>query len=165
MKAQIADNDGYYLGKFLGDFDSSSDISLIGFSFGARVVGSALQTLASSPSAYMSADRTGRVSLVLASAGCDEGSFDYGRYAQGAKIPQYVLNIYNPSDFALHYYPFVADAFGAKAQGTTPLIGVGFANAYGRTYNLNIRPCVGREHSFTDEINCTPVNVLVDALF
>ena len=163
MKAAIADCEGASLAQFLGGIDSSNDVSLIGFSFGARVVGSALQTAATTSSRYMAPERTGRVSLVLSSAGCDAGAFDFGAYAQGAKIPSYVLNVYNPADLALHYYPFISETF-SQAQGAMPLFGNGFVNASGNTYNLNVCASLGRQHSFIEGIQSVPSNMLIDAL-
>lgn len=45
-KAFLADYSGKALGRFLAELDPNGDLALVGFSFGARVVGSALQTLA-----------------------------------------------------------------------------------------------------------------------
>ncbi|MBR5243760.1 MAG: alpha/beta hydrolase [Thermoguttaceae bacterium] len=45
-KAALADWSGKALGRFLGELDPNADLALVGFSFGARVVGSALETLA-----------------------------------------------------------------------------------------------------------------------
>ena len=162
MKGRIADAEGRRLANFIGGMNASNNVSLVGFSFGARVVGSALQCLATSPSTYMT-NRTGRVSLVLASSACDYGAFDWS-YANGAAIPAYVLNIYNPADFALRYYPFVSDT-GSQAQGVYPITGSAFTGAVGSAFNINVSSAVGKEHSFTDEIQAVPCSVLIDALF
>lgn len=162
MKGRIADAEGRRLANFIGGMNASNNVSLVGFSFGARVVGSALQCLATSPSTYMT-NRTGRVSLVLASSACDYGAFDWS-YANGAAIPAYVLNIYNPADFALRYYPFVSDT-GSQAQGVYPITGSAFTGAVGSAFNINVSGAVGKEHSFTDEIQAVPCSVLIDALF
>ncbi len=162
MKGRIADAEGRRLANFIGGMNASNNVSLVGFSFGARVVGSALQCLATSPSTYMT-NRTGRVSLVLASSACDYGAFDWS-YANGASIPAYVLNIYNPADFALRYYPFVSDT-GSQAQGVYPITGSAFTGAVGSAFNINVSGAVGKEHSFTDEIQAVPCSVLIDALF
>ena len=162
MKGRIADAEGRRLANFIGGMNASNNVSLVGFSFGARVVGSALQCLATSQSTYMT-NRTGRVSLVLASSACDYGAFDWS-YANGAAIPAYVLNIYNPADFALRYYPFVSDT-GSQAQGVYPITGSAFTGAVGSAFNINVSSAVGKEHSFTDEIQAVPCSVLIDALF
>ena len=162
MKGRIADAEGRRLANFIGGMNASNNVSLVGFSFGARVVGSALQCLATSQSTYMT-NRTGRVSLVLASSACDYGAFDWS-YANGASIPAYVLNIYNPADFALRYYPFVSDT-GSQAQGVYPITGSAFTGAVGSAFNINVSGAVGKEHSFTDEIQAVPCSVLIDALF
>ena len=162
MKGRIADAEGRRLANFIGGMNASNNVSLVGFSFGARVVGSALQCLATVPSTYMT-NRTGRVSLVLASSACDYGAFDWN-YANGAAIPAYVLNIYNPADFALRYYPFISDT-GSQAQGVYPITGSAFTGAVGSAFNINVSGAVGKEHSFTDEIQAVPCSVLIDALF
>ena len=162
MKGTIADAEGRRLANFIGGMNASNNVSLVGFSFGARVVGSALQCLATAPSTYMT-NRTGRVSLVLASSACDYGAFDWN-YANGAAIPAYVLNIYNPADFALRYYPFISDT-GSQAQGVYPITGSAFTGAVGSAFNINVSGAVGKEHSFTDEIQAVPCSVLIDALF
>ena len=162
MKGRIADAEGRRLANFIGGMNASNNVSLVGFSFGARVVGSALQCLATAPSTYMT-NRTGRVSLVLASSACDYGAFDWN-YANGAAIPAYVLNIYNPADFALRYYPFISDT-GSQAQGVYPITGSAFTGAVGSAFNINVSGAVGKEHCFTDEIQAVPCSVLIDALF
>ncbi|MBQ2789055.1 MAG: alpha/beta hydrolase, partial [Thermoguttaceae bacterium] len=47
-KATLADQSGKALGRCLGGLGPNADLALVGFSFGARVVGSALETLAQS---------------------------------------------------------------------------------------------------------------------
>jgi len=182
-KTALARCSGVSLGKFIGRFNSSDDICLIGFSFGAQVVGAALQYLATHSNDYLQncpnkerntgvstsgtskSANVGKVSLTLISAACDLGAFNRGgEYASGATIPTKVLNVFNPYDFALRYYPFVSDvrseSFGVRAVSN----GV-FPNAEGRTSNFDVSGSVGREHSFTDEIGSIPCETLVDFFF
>ena len=49
---------GVELGKFIGKMSPKSDVSLIGFSFGATLTGSALETLATTQNRYIGARRT-----------------------------------------------------------------------------------------------------------
>ena len=163
MKMQLADYEGGRLAKFVGGIDGSNNVSFVGFSFGARVVGSALQAMATTPSRYMSDARTGKISLTLVSAACDYGAFDYGAYAQGSKLLSFVLNVYNPSDYALRYYPFVSET-RSSALGSSPICGRGFVNAEGRLYNMSSQSVMGREHSFCDVIKCVPRELLLESL-
>ncbi|MBQ9813598.1 MAG: hypothetical protein IJM54_09845 [Thermoguttaceae bacterium] len=163
MKMQLADYEGGRLAKFVGGIDDSNNVSFVGFSFGARVVGSALQAMATTPSRYMSDARTGKISLTLVSAACDYGAFDYGAYAQGSKLVSCVLNVYNPSDYALRYYPFVSET-RSSALGSSPICGRGFVNAEGRLYNMSSQSVMGREHSFCDVIKCVPRELLLESL-
>ena len=162
---------GVELGKFIGKMSPKSDVSLIGFSFGATLTGSALETLATTQNRYIGARRTlqegeiaGRVSLVLMSAACDLGAFlKGGVYSRGAVLPERVLNMYNPNDGALHFYPFVSGT--VQAQGVAPLTGGEFPSAYGATYNLNMSATLGKEHTFVGALSLFPSQTLAAILF
>ncbi len=162
---------GVELGKFIGKMSPKSDVSLIGFSFGATLIGAALETLATTQNRYLGARRTlqegesaGRVSLVLMSAACDLGAFlKGGAYSNGATLPEKVLNMYNPSDGALHFYPFVSGT--VQAQGVAPLTGGEFPSAYGATYNLNMSATLGKEHTFVGALSLFPSQTLAAILF
>ncbi len=162
---------GVELGKFIGKMSPKSDVSLIGFSFGATLTGSALETLATTQNRYIGARRTlqegevaGRVSLVLMSAACDLGAFlKGGVYSRGAVLPERVLNMYNPNDGALHFYPFVSGT--SQAQGVAPLTGSEFPSAYGATYNLNMNATLGKEHTFVGALSLFPSQTLATILF
>ncbi|MGN0910894.1 MAG: hypothetical protein ACI4NV_05680 [Thermoguttaceae bacterium] len=162
---------GVELGKFIGKMSPKSDVSLIGFSFGATLTGSALETLATTQNRYLGARRilqegevAGRVSLVLMSAACDLGAFlKGGVYSRGAALPERVLNMYNPNDGALHFYPFVSGT--SQAQGVAPLTGSEFPSAYGATYNLNMNATLGKEHTFVGALSLLPSQTLAAILF
>ena len=162
---------GVELGKFIGKMSPKSDVSLIGFSFGATLTGSALETLATTQNRYIGARRTfqegevaGRVSLVLMSAACDLGAFlKGGVYSRGAVLPERVLNMYNPNDGALHFYPFVSGT--SQAQGVAPLTGSEFPSASGATYNLNMNATLGKEHTFVGALSLFPSQTLATILF
>ncbi|MBQ2789123.1 MAG: alpha/beta hydrolase, partial [Thermoguttaceae bacterium] len=55
-KAATADWSGKALGRFLKNVDANADLALVGFSFGARVVGSALETLAAEEAQTLALD-------------------------------------------------------------------------------------------------------------
>ena len=162
---------GVELGKFIGKMSPKSDVSLIGFSFGATLTGSALETLATTQNRYIGARRTlqegeiaGRVSLVLMSAACDLGAFlKGGVYSRGAVLPERVLNMYNPNDGALHFYPLVSGT--SQAQGVAPLTGSEFPSASGATYNLNMNATLGKEHTFVGALSLFPSQTLATILF
>ena len=162
MKALLADSEGVAMGKFVERMNLSNKISFVGFSFGARVVGSALQYLATKSEISQSL-RSGRISLVLMSAACELGAFNYS-YAQGATLPTYVLNLYNPADQALRYYPMISET-SSQAQGVAPVAESTFPNAIGKTFNCNVNLGMGNKHSFTTEIQLVPYNILLDSIF
>jgi len=182
-KTALANCSGVSLGKFIGRFNPSDDVCLIGFSFGAQVVGSALQYIATYPNAYqqnvtgreskegfatsgkLTSKKSGSVSLMLISAACDSGVFEIGgAYSSGATIPAKVLNVFNPYDFALHYYPFVSNV-RSDSLGVHAVTSEVFPNAKGRVNNFNVSETVGRKHSFIDEISTVPTETLMNFFF
>ena len=201
-KASLADWSGKALGRFLGGLGENADLALVGFSFGARVVGSALQTLAQNGAQaaafdvefdenadfafavsgkadgsenavetsavqaavaepYLSEASEGRkIALILVAAACDLGSFEArGVYGRGAALPTDVLNVYNPSDFALKYYRHVSET-RSDAQGVAPVRAGLFPNAAGKTFNINSNPSLGKRHSFVDALGTVPTQTL-----
>ncbi|MGI6402280.1 MAG: hypothetical protein ACOX0A_09290 [Thermoguttaceae bacterium] len=181
-KQDIAYFRGVDLGNFVGRLHPDDDVAFIGFSFGAIVAGSALQTLATTANPYMTGHKRpgiamsgaqfdqleeqekGRISLLLLSAACDYDSFGkYGTFRDGANLPTRVLNVYNPVDFALKFYPAISSS--PLAVGVAPLRGHEFPNAVGSIYNLNASGVLGKTHSFQDAVSAIPSETLVNLLF
>ena len=106
------------------------------------------------------AEQKGKISLILVAGACDLGAFGRGgEYEYGGYLPSLVLNLYNPVDYALHYYPAVANR--SQALGIAPAPNEEFPNAWGNIYNINVSGALARKHSFSDAINATPYNVLI----
>ncbi len=212
MKARVAERSGRALARFLEKLDPNADLALVGFSFGARVVGSALETLATDSgrsvanaafdetddfafavsgalvaqddaddaeeetaqadvdepySSEADVEKSGnrKLALILVSAACDLGSFENrGVYGRGASLPTDVLNVYNPTDFALKYYRHVSET-RSDAQGVAPVRYGLFPNAVGKTLNLNSRPVLGSRHSFVDALGTIPTQTLGELAF
>ncbi len=156
-KAYLADYEGRKLGRLVAGLNPKTDVAFVGFSFGARLVGSALQTLATNGESGAPERRT---SLILVSAGCDLGAFGRGgAYGAGALLPTDVLNAYNPLDFALKFYPCATDT-RATALGVVPVASQNFPNAVARTTNLDLSGVLGKKHSFVDAIEYVPAERL-----
>lgn len=181
-KKDLAYYSGIKLGKFVGRLNPKDDVVFVGFSFGAVVTGSALQTLATTSNQYMTGRKrtafatsgagtetapevaSGRISLLLISAACDLGSFNQGGiFRSGAELPTRVLNVYNPTDYALKFYPLISGT--SQAVGIAPLMGNEFLNAGGATFNLNANGYLGKEHSFDDAIEYISSSTLSDMIF
>lgn len=181
-KKDLAYYSGIKLGKFVGRLNPKDDVVFVGFSFGAVVTGSALQTLATTSNQYMTGRKrtafatsgagtetapevaSGRISLLLISAACDLGSFNQGGiFRSGAELPTRVLNVYNPTDYALKFYPLISGT--SQAVGIAPLMGNEFLNAGGATFNLNANGYLGKEHSFDDAIEYISPSTLSDMIF
>ena len=179
-KKNLAYYSGVELGKLVGRLNPKDDVVFMGFSFGAVVTGAALQTLATTSNGYMTGHKkpafatsgtesekeiaSGRISLILVSAACDLGAFNQGgMFRSGALLPSRVLNVYNPNDYALKFYPLISGT--SQAVGIAPLMGNEFMNAVGETYNLNANSYLGKEHSFDDAIQFISSTTLSDMIF
>ena len=177
IKRDLTQYYGASLGRFAGRLNPRGDVVFVGFSFGAGLVGSALQTLATTANRRQTGDnepgfavsgqggstpaeQKGKISLILVAGACDLGAFGRGgEYEYGGYLPSLVLNLYNPVDYALHYYPAVANR--SQALGIAPASNEEFPNAWGNIYNINVSGALARKHSFSDAINATPYNVLI----
>ncbi|MDO5309770.1 MAG: hypothetical protein Q4G03_09840 [Planctomycetia bacterium] len=165
-KIQLANMSGANLASVVAKMNTQDDVTFVGFSFGACVVGRALENLALTARANETTDRpdvqkNGRIALLLVCAACDLGAFDYyGQYSNASTLPNCVVNLYNPIDFALHYYPWASD-LSSSALGVAPVQGQTFPNSFGRVYNINVSSVVARKHSFVDTIYLIPNDLLV----
>ena len=74
-----------------------------------------------------------------------------------------MLNVYNPTDYALKFYPLISGT--SQAVGIAPLMGNEFLNAGGATFNLNANGYLGKEHSFDDAIEYISSSTLSDMIF
>ena len=186
MKARLAERSGRGLARFLAKLEPNADLAFVGFSFGARVVGSALEKIATEhggaeldvafavsgtlvadeadaeESAESGVENGGKrkLALILVSAACDLGAFEpRGLYGRGATLPTAALNVYNPTDFALKYYRHVSET-RSDAQGSAPICPQVFPNAVGKTSNLNVNSALGKKHSFVDALGTIPARTL-----
>lgn len=157
-KAALADQDGQSLAEFLRNDKQSARTTLIGFSFGAKIIGSACNILATGePQSYRA---------IFVSAATDY--YDYapcGCYAPGASCLDLLLNLYNPDDKALRFYPLLYGHGGVDALGTVPL-GPGMVTPclQGKTMSLS-SVCCGNQHKFPAFMQCIPDQTLSEIVF
>lgn len=150
-KAQLADAYGPSLAAFLNQL-GNCPVSLVGFSFGARMIGSALncQEVEDGDSHYP---------VVLVCAATDYADFTkYGRYAKGMSRMASLLNIYNPTDKALRFYPLLYGHGGPSATGAYPLYTAYLTPQLATSATSVNTSCCGAEHSFVNAIACLPAS-------
>ncbi|MBQ2683671.1 MAG: hypothetical protein IJG02_07340 [Thermoguttaceae bacterium] len=152
-KANLADQCGFALAGFLGALPPGPPVTLIGFSFGARTVGSAMTLLAGGAiqgqvipaGAIRQGSSLFNVFLLAAASDCGDYSLQ-GKYGPGLSRVINIVNAYNPSDKALSFYTFLYPGYPTQAQGTAPIL-TPSPNLTNHTWSVNTS-MYGPEHRF-----------------
>ncbi|MDD3588565.1 MAG: hypothetical protein PHQ75_15390, partial [Thermoguttaceae bacterium] len=156
-KAALADEDGRSLAEFLRN-DHAAQTTLLGFSFGAKMIGSACNILANTEHKTYNA--------IFVSAATDYNDYaSCGAYCSGASCLNYLLNLYNPEDKALRFYPLLYGRGGAPALGTMPFTTSMLTPCLqGKAFSLS-SACCGNQHKFAAFMQCIPDQTLAEIVF
>lgn len=156
-KAWLANRDGQCLATLFSKMDKPERITLIGFSFGARMAGNALQYLVDRPTSGIEY----RMILLLAAA--DYADFScMGRYGQGIQNLKALMNVYNPRDRVLRLYPKMYGLTGPQAAGIAPLFDVSTFPEGDFSINMSY---MGPEHKFSHGLCAIPDSSLIHFIF
>jgi hypothetical protein len=110
IKAERANIEGYYVACFITRLPSETPLGFIGHSFGARVVGGALQALGTGrllgvPLAEERLSQLPLIRVAFLAAAIDGDIFLPGReYAEALSLVDQLLVLYNPLDPVLKFY-------------------------------------------------------------
>jgi hypothetical protein len=154
VKAERADADSYYLAQFIGELDHDEPLSLVGYSFGARVVSGALQlvgggSLAGRTIAAGRNDPRAALRAVLLAAAIDDDWLLPGhRYGQALTVVERLVVLVNPQDRVLRFYRFLAPGTGATALGARGLAAAELGPHRGKIEQINVGPLVGVQHGW-----------------
>lgn len=155
-KAYLADLNGFYLASFLSAINGTgSDITILGFSFGARTIGCAVELMAGGSvygrtlpeeQRYVAGDR---YHAILLAGACNYGDFSTkGQYAHGGDLISSMINVFNPADNALAFYPLLYGPAGPQAIGVAPVDPNTASAAYkDRLWSINSSG-YGAQHNF-----------------
>ncbi|MDR2116221.1 MAG: alpha/beta hydrolase [Planctomycetaceae bacterium] len=145
-KAQRADNQANHLLAFLQKLKPNSNVSLIGFSFGARLVCNTLQILADTKELN---NKLSIRSILLAGA-LDCGSLNpNGCYNQALSVTEKMLIHVNPNDEALCFYPLLVRIGGPQAIGKKGASLNGLPKEIRQKIkSVNVAQQLGTQHTF-----------------
>lgn len=115
--------ESFYLGSYLAAIAGDSPLRLIGYSFGARVVGGGLHlasggTLEGHCLPHHAQPVAPHRVVMLAAAIANDGFTNRGRYCHGLNLAEHMLLMNNHRDQALRFY-WILDASKPKALGFT----------------------------------------------
>jgi len=161
-KATRTDGEAFYLAHMIGGMPESSTVSLIGYSFGARIVTGALHMLGGGALAgnILSEDRIPgfRLRAVLLAPAVSRGWLRPGSvHGMATFAVDQIYSTYNTKDPALkHFYvtnkqtkPTALGSFGISANSLGPNCHV--------MHQQNITQWVGWSHTFDRHLNVNPL--------
>ena len=164
-KGQRAFVAAFHLAVFLSSFPSGSRITLVGQSFGGRVVPSALHVLGGGvvhgkthePTARLTSERPDlRVRAVVIGAAIDHNWLDPGQRLDRALVGcEAFLNLYNRKDEALLLYPSLVRSDHRRALGRVGLSNADFEELgplAARYQEHDVHAILGPEHTLLDAV-------------
>ena len=152
IKASRADAQSEFLITFLRSLPAGSKVSLVGYSFGAKLVCNTLQHYAKRINECP--EHNLRIRTVLLAAAMDRASLQPGRkYGNALEATEKMLVHFNPLDPTLWYYPFLNGLGGPEALGKENVNRGGMsAEASAKIKSVNVSRIIGREHGFMDSL-------------
>lgn len=153
-KAQRTDSESYYLGCLLLQLDPRLRVSLVGHSFGVRIVTGSLHLLAGGSVAGRvlpvgGGDAMARVRVVGVAGALDNDWLLPGhRHGRAVSLIDQLLVVYNPCDAVLKRYRLISQCRSHEALGYTGLVCSEYlGEGKERIEQINASPWVGKTHS------------------
>ena len=142
-KIAVTAASGEYMAMFLRRLKPESQVCMIGFSFGNRIICDAVEKMNDDTPDGM------RIHLVLTASATDRGWLASGsRHGHVPGLAEKILIFYNPADRALVFYPLLygngsrPDALGRFGPPWTRIM----PEYHDRIEAVNVQPYVGRKH-------------------
>jgi hypothetical protein len=165
-KARVADNHAVYLAWLIDQIEPSTQVSFLGYSYGARVVTGALHTLGGGQIngrrlVYrVHRQRTPMRAVLMAAALDNSWLTPRQRHGMAMSQVERLLVMKNPMDRALRAYHFLYGLLrGPAALGYTGLSGIGHLGPHrNKVTQMNVSNWVGTAHDWTRYMN-SPVLV------
>lgn len=147
-----ADQYAYPLAWLINQFPAGEPVSLVGFSYGAKLNAGALHLLGGGGKNGRFLDQTDDqprpVRGIFLAAAMDNFSLA-PEEQNGFALPfaQRIVNLYNARDKVLDFYPLLWRWHGPKAAGRTGLVGYGGPFAP-KVIEMNVAPMIGPKHEW-----------------
>ncbi len=159
LKASYAQQHAHHLARWLASLPQGEQVSVIGYSYGARLSINALNILASN-STHQSAGQPGtigadpraKVNLTLVAGGIRNDCFSNTHWRALTKV-NHMFVLYNSRDQFLRFYRLLRFDGKRDALGYTGVHGIrpGFID-WGQIEQFDASVQVGREHSYLDYV-------------
>ncbi len=152
IKASRADAQSEYLIAFLRSLPVDSKVSLVGFSFGSKLICNTLQhyveRINEEPEHVL------RIRTVLLAAAMDQSSLQPGRkYGDALLATEKMLVHVNRLDSTLRFYPLLYGCGGPEAIGKEGVNRNGLsAESNAKIKSVNVSRIIGKEHGFMNSL-------------
>lgn len=150
-KAARSDEEAFLLARFLAPIPANRRVGLIGFSYGARIIGGALHILGGGEilgRGISSGQRPGFRVVYWAAAVQNDWLLPRNPHSRAFPLAQTWLNVYTSCDYVLRRYDRVDRCDGSPAQGYAGLAGKRYlpADLAERYEDLDIANSIGSQH-------------------
>ncbi|TVS09294.1 MAG: hypothetical protein EA424_27495 [Planctomycetaceae bacterium] len=149
-KAARADSEAYYLASILSQMPDGTDVGLLGFSFGARIISGAFHVIGGGSlngrklTSVTEPPRLQLRAVLMAAAMDNDWWLPYGRHHLAPNIADQLLVQFNSSDPALKLYPRI-DRRRPQALGYRGIAGLGRLDPQ-RVQQQNVQCLLGKTH-------------------
>lgn len=164
VKAEWAEDEAFYLARFVAGLDRREAVTLVGYSFGARAISGALHLLGGGSLGERRLPSTGTDeraplrAVLLAAAVDDDWLLPGHRHGYALAAVERMVITVNPQDRVLRWYRFLVPGSQATALGSH---GLGNHTALGRharkLVQLNAHRAVGGQHGWASYIGSPEV--------
>jgi len=152
IKASRADAQSEFLIAFLHSLPADSKVSLVGFSFGAKLICNTLQHYIERIDGR--SEHALRIRTVLLAAAMDQASLQPSRkYGSALEATEKMLVHVNPLDSTLLFYPLLNGCGGPEAIGKEGVNRYGMSpESTAKIKSVNVSRIIGRKHGFMDSL-------------
>jgi hypothetical protein len=156
VKACVSDSHAWHLAWLVDHLDPQQPVSLIGYSYGARLVSGALHMLGGGQMAghrlteRCHPQRAPLRAVLLAGALDSHALLPHGRNHRAVSQVERMLVLVNPRDGVLHHYPLLRGLFhkGPPALGYTGFFTHSLGENRAKIAQWNVSSYVGKEHDW-----------------
>lgn len=164
VKAEWADDEAFYLARFVADLDRREAVTLVGYSFGARAISGALHLLGGGSFGERRLPSTGTDeraplrAVLLAAAVDDDWLLPGHRHGRALAAVERMVITVNPQDRVLRWYRFLVPGSQATALGSHGLGNHVTLRRHARKLvQLNAHQAVGGQHGWASYIGSPEV--------
>lgn len=164
IKARRTNIEAFYLANFLDRLRGQNPVSLVGYSFGARVITGSLHLLGGGTLANRRLEprsgiaRPPMYAILLAAAVDREWLLEGRPHGRALSAVERMVVLVNPQDRVLRWYRFVAPGEGGEALGSKGLPG-SLRSRFDREklVQVNVANAVGNRHGWTNYLGSNEI--------